>query len=84
MDNLLSRINDVFRTVFDDDELNVTRETTAQDIEGWDSMMQVTLVVNFEKTFKVRLSAAEISSLKKVGDLEDLLRARLSGAGDKS
>ncbi|MFM8285496.1 MAG: acyl carrier protein [Planctomycetaceae bacterium] len=84
MDNLLSRINDVFRTVFDDDELNVTRETTARDIEGWDSMMQVTLVVNFEKTFKVRLSAAEISSLKKVGDLEDLLRARLSGAGDKS
>ncbi len=49
MNDSLSRLTEVFRNVFDDDEIVVTRATTAKDIDGWDSLMHVTLLVNVEK-----------------------------------
>lgn len=73
MSGILTHLNDIFQDVFEDDELEVSRETTAQDIEGWDSLMHVTLIVNVEKAFGVKFSSSEISALKKVGDLEDLI-----------
>lgn len=73
MNDPLSRINQVFRDVFDDDEIVVTRETMAKDIDGWDSAMHVTLVVNVEKAFGIRLSSSEIAGFKTVGELVDLV-----------
>ncbi len=73
MSGIMTQINDIFQDVFEDDELEVSRETTAHDIEGWDSLMHVTLIVNVEKAFGVKFSSSEISALKKVGDLEDLV-----------
>jgi len=74
----LERINDVFRNVFDDDELTIDRDTTAADVEGWDSLAHVTLLINIEKAFGVRFSSAEVASLKCVGDLEDLIESHLA------
>jgi acyl carrier protein len=75
MEDRLKRLNQVFQDVFDDDELNVTPQTAAKDIEGWDSLMHVTLVVNVEKAFKVKFSSSEVASLQNVGDLLSLIEA---------
>ena len=79
MSSILPRLNDIFKDVFEDDDLEVTRETTAHDVEGWDSLMHVTLIVNVEKAFGVKFSSSEISALKKVGDLEDLIHCHQNG-----
>ena len=76
MGDCMERLNQVFQQVFDDDELQITRQTSAQDVEGWDSLMHVTLIVNVERAFDVRFSSAEVASLKDVGDLLDLIAAR--------
>lgn len=77
---VLTRITKVFKEVFDDDTLELTRQTTALNIDGWDSMMQVNLVIAVEQEFGVRFSGKEMSSFQSVGDLEDLVRARLNEA----
>jgi acyl carrier protein len=79
VEDRLERLNQVFQDVFDDDELQVTRQTTAKDVEGWDSLMHVTLVVNVEKAFKVKFSSTEVASLQTVGDLLDLINTRSPG-----
>jgi acyl carrier protein len=73
MDTTLSRLNDLFREVFDDDDLQITESTKASDIEGWDSLMHVTLMVNVEKAFGVRFSSSEVATLKNVGELVGLI-----------
>jgi acyl carrier protein len=78
MTSTMVRINEVFQNVFADDELTVDRATTAEDVEGWDSLMHVTLVVNMEKAFGVRFTSSEVASLKNVGELADLIDHRLA------
>lgn len=75
--DLLARLNDVFRDVFDDDDLTVTRDTTAADVDGWDSLMHVTLMLRIEAAFRVRLTSAEVTGLKNVGQLADLLASKV-------
>ena len=74
----LDRLQDVFRDTFDDDDLTLTRATSAADIEGWDSLAHVTLMKRVEATFGLRLTAAEVTGLKDVGQLLDLIDARKS------
>jgi acyl carrier protein len=76
VNELLLRVNEVFRSVFDDDELSVSRETTAADVQGWDSLMHVRLMLSIEKAFRVRFLSSEVASLKSVGSLIDLLSSK--------
>jgi acyl carrier protein len=76
-DNLLPRLNEVFRDVFEDDEIELRRDTTAEDIEGWDSLNHVTLMLRVEKVFGVTFTTAQVAKLKNVGELMDLLTAKL-------
>lgn len=71
--DVLQKVNDVFQDVFDADDLSITRETTAADVEGWDSLMHVRLILALEKAFNVRFSSAEVASLGNVGELVDLV-----------
>ena len=80
MNPTMEKINEVFRSVFDDDELTVGRETTAADVEGWDSVMHVTLLINIEKAFGMRFSSSAVASLKSVGELADLVDASQGAA----
>ncbi len=80
MDGLLARLNQVFQQVFDDDELQVEPETSAKDIDGWDSVMHVTLIVNVEKAFGVKFSSSEVAALRDVGDLLHLIEARTAAS----
>ena len=77
MADRISRLNEVFQDVFDDDEISINRATTASDIEGWDSLMHVTLLINIEKAFGVKFTSSEVARLKSVGDLLDLIDAKL-------
>jgi acyl carrier protein len=73
MPTTLSRLTDVFRSVFDDDTIELTAATCADDIADWDSLMHVTLMVNVERAFAVKFSSAEIALLTDVGELVELI-----------
>lgn len=75
-EDILNRLNVLFRDVLDDEEINLTPATTASDVDGWDSLNHVRLMVSVEAEFKSKFSAAEISRLKNVGDLVALLQSR--------
>jgi acyl carrier protein len=70
---VMSRLTGVFQRVFDDDTLSLARGTTAQDVEGWDSLMHINLIVAIEHEFKIRFTTREIAGLRDVGELIDLI-----------
>ena len=74
----IDQLNEIFREVLDDEDLVVSEETTAADVEDWDSMAQVQLVVEIEKRFNIRFNAGDVSAMKSVGDMVDYVRERTS------
>jgi acyl carrier protein len=75
---LHSRLQDIFRQVFDSEALEIRDETAASDIEGWDSLAQINIVVGAEDRFGVRFQTAEIRALKNVGDFKRLIAGKLA------
>ncbi len=71
--NVIEKLLPIFQNVFDDDELIITNLTTAKDINGWDSLAHIRLIVAIEKSFQLRFSANEISKLENVGEMVDLI-----------
>ena len=69
-------LTEVFRQVFDDDSIVLTRETTANDIEEWDSLTHINLVVAVEARFKVKFALGELQTLKNVGEMIDLVNKK--------
>lgn len=69
----LEQLTPIFRQVFDDESIVISRETTADDIDGWDSLSHMNLVAAVELKFKVRFALGELQSLKNVGHLADLI-----------
>jgi len=72
----LEILNGIFRQVFDDDSLVVTRDTTANDIEEWDSLSHLNLVMAVEQRFKIRFALGELQGLRHVGDMIDLVNKK--------
>ena len=75
-EDIRRRLNQVFIEVFDDDTIEIFDEMTAKDVEEWDSLMHISLVVATEKAFNVRLNAAEVGKLENVGAMLALLEER--------
>ena len=73
MAETLLRTAAVIRDVFDDDELVISRETSAKEVENWDSLSHVSLIIRIEKEFGIRFSSSEVAELQNVGDLIDLI-----------
>ena len=71
-----SKLNDVFHDVFDDDEIVLTPQLSADDVDGWDSLKHVRLLLTVERTFKIKFSVSEIGRLKNVGDLATLIQSK--------
>lgn len=65
----LDKLNEIFCEVFDDDDLSISPEMTANDVDGWDSLSHVNLIVAIEGRFGIRFSQKELLSFKNVGDL---------------
>jgi acyl carrier protein len=72
----LEILNGIFRQVFDDDSLVVTRDTTANDIDEWDSLTHLNLVMAVEQRFKIRFALGELQGLRHVGDMVDLVNKK--------
>ena len=72
---VLEKIRPIFNDVFDD-ELLITSETCADDIEDWDSLAQINLIVAMEKMFNVKFALADLLALMNVGDMVELILAK--------
>jgi acyl carrier protein len=73
---ILSELQALMCRVFEHDDLPVTRTTSAVDVQGWDSIANITLLLEIESHFRVRFSTADVSRLRDVGGLVDLIAAR--------
>jgi acyl carrier protein len=79
MTDYLNQLQDLFREVFEDDELVISRETTAADVEDWDSLNHVALVVNVEAAFDIKFTSLEVAKLGNVGEFLELIEAKVGG-----
>ena len=73
---LLDRLNDIFCEVFDDGDIKITRDMTANDVDGWDSLSHINLIVAIETKFNIRFTQKELLTFKNVGDLLDCTRSK--------
>ncbi len=72
-DKILLEIAEIMRDVFDLPDLEVSMNTTAEDVEEWDSLSHIRLIVAVERKFKFKFKNSEIESLKNVGELVNLV-----------
>lgn len=79
MEGIKKRLQEVFVETFDDEEIVISSETTADDIEDWDSLMHVTLMVAVEKEFGIKFKAGEIKKLADVGELMKSIEEKING-----
>jgi acyl carrier protein len=73
---IYARLAEIFCDVFDEDSIELTPELSAKDVDGWDSLTHIRLILTIERTFKIKLSTSEIGKLENVGDLVALIKAR--------
>lgn len=76
-DEIVSRITELMKDVFDVDDLEYADTLSATDIEEWDSLSNIRFVVGLEKEFGIRFSNSEISALENVGQMVDLIASKL-------
>jgi len=68
-ENILVRLADVFRDVFDDGEIAITPQTTARDVDGWNSLANIRLMIAIEVEFGIKFDVGEFQDFRNVGDL---------------
>lgn len=75
---ILARVQDIFRDILDEESILLTSETTANDVDEWDSLSHIQLIVAIEKSFKIKFSSREILSWKNVGEMVDNINSKLA------
>ena len=75
-EEITGNLKSVFEKVFQENDLTITREMTAQNIEKWDSLRHIQLITEVEMAFGVKFRLREVLSMKNVGDLIDLIHAK--------
>jgi acyl carrier protein len=73
----MNKIQEIFRDVFDEEDLNIVTSTNSDDIDEWDSLNHINLVSSIEKDLGIRFSLGELESLKDVGAMADLIIEKL-------
>lgn len=74
---IYARLTQIFEDVFDEDSIEVTPELSAKDVDGWDSLTHIRLILTVERAFKIKFFTSEIGKLGNVGDLVKLIKARV-------
>lgn len=75
-EEIYKNLDEVFQDVFDDETIHVNDETTADDIEDWDSLEHINLVVAIENKFDIKFNMNEVTSLENVGQMVDIIMER--------
>jgi acyl carrier protein len=75
-ETVYSKLREVFHDVFDDDEIILTPQLSADDVDAWDSLKHVRLLLTIERTFRIKFTTSEIGRLKNVGDLAALIQSK--------
>ncbi len=75
--NTMETLTDIFRQVFDDPSIVIKRETTADDIDEWDSLSHINLVIAVETKFNIKFALGELQALKNVGEMVDLIEKKI-------
>lgn len=75
---ILEQLSEIFKDVLDNDSIQLTPATTANEVEEWDSLYHIQLVVAIEKHFKIKFTASEIQSWKNVGDMVTNVQTKLA------
>ena len=75
-EQVYAELNEVFQDVFDDESITVNDATTADDIEDWDSLEHINLVVAVEKQFGIKFTMGEVNGMKNVGAMVDIIVER--------
>ena len=75
--SIIEELQDIFRKIFDDDELEITKVTTADDIEDWDSLTHMQLIMEIEKKYNIRFTTNEIKKAANVGEFIDIIQGKM-------
>lgn len=75
-DQVFDRLEEVFRDVFDDDSITLYEDTTADDIDDWDSIEHITLIAAVEQEFGIKFTMGEVSGMKDVGEMVTIISQR--------
>lgn len=76
-EEILEKVNAVIQDVFDDDSIRVSDETVASDVDGWDSLMHITLIGTIEDEFDIKFAMKDVVGMKNVGQMIDLIMEQL-------
>jgi acyl carrier protein len=76
-EEVFEKLNEVFRDVFEDDDITVDDSTTADDIDGWDSLEHINLMNAIEQEFDIKFTMGQIVSMKNVGEMVDIIISKL-------
>jgi acyl carrier protein len=80
MQSIINQLIPIFRNVFDDDSLVISGNTTAHDVDGWDSLAHIRLIVAIEKHYQLSFTVSEISNISNVGEMAILLSRKIKDA----
>lgn len=75
---IMEEVTEIFHEVFDDEDIVLTEETTAGDIEDWDSLMHITLITELENHFQIKFKLKEVTGMGNVGETIDLIEEKLN------
>lgn len=70
---IFKNLTEVFRDVFDDESINISESTTADDIEDWDSLEHINLIIAVEKKFNIKFKMKDVVAMKNVGEMVDII-----------
>lgn len=73
-EEIYAKLNEIFRDIFMDDSIEVTPDTTANDIEDWDSLMHITLIAEVESVFGVKFGAERAARMKNAGEMVEVIK----------
>ena len=76
--NILNDLQNIFRQVFEDDGIVISSETTADDIEEWDSLTHLQLIMQVEKKFKIKFKTFQIKNMKNVGSMVEAINTNMN------
>lgn len=74
---IIEKLNEIFRDVFDDEQIMLTDDTTSADIYGWDSLIHITLITEIEDCFNIKFPMKKVVSMKNVGEMIDTIEEEM-------